>query len=122
MYETKDSGARAEFAGGMLRDTNNGKVRVDLCFPDDVPYDEQLIVRWGALMARGAEKYSARNWELGKGEPAYQRARESAMRHFMQWYLGEDDEDHAAAVCFNMQAAILFEGRRDESSGTTTSV
>jgi hypothetical protein len=32
------------------------------------------------------------------------RFRASAMRHFMQWFHGEMDEDHAAAVFFNLLA------------------
>lgn len=31
-FETKDSGQRAEFASGMVRDTQDGKVRYDLAF------------------------------------------------------------------------------------------
>ena len=27
------------------------------------------------------------------------------MRHFMQWICGEQDEDHAVAVMFNIQGA-----------------
>jgi hypothetical protein len=31
-----------------------------------------------------------------------ERFRESAARHFVQWMNGERDEDHAAAVVFNL--------------------
>jgi hypothetical protein len=34
-----------------------------------------------------------------------ERFKSSAMRHFMQWVSGEEDEDHAAAVLFNINAA-----------------
>ena len=57
------------------------------------------------LMARGAEKYDARNWEKFQTQEALDRAKSSAMRHFMQWMTNEADEDHAAAVYFNIMAA-----------------
>lgn len=111
-FVTKDSGVRAEFEGGMVRDSNAGKPRFDLITPLGVPYEEQLLTRWALLMGRGAEKYEDRNWEKGRGEAVYNRAVESAFRHFMQWLCGETDEDHAAAVLFNIQAAEYFRGRR----------
>lgn len=104
-YETKDSGQRIHWDSGMHRDTQTGKPRFDLCFPLDVPYDEQLFVRFAELMARGAEKYGDRNWEQANSEEEVRRFKGSALRHFMQWYLGEEDEDHAAAVLFNITGA-----------------
>jgi hypothetical protein len=101
-YVTKDSGVREEFESGMVRDTNKGKPRFDLLLPQDVPYEEQLLTRIAKLMARGAEKYGDRNWEKGASQAELDRAKDSAFRHFMQWISGEDDEDHAAAVYFNL--------------------
>jgi hypothetical protein len=57
-YETKDSGARAEFDSGMKRDTEDGKARFDLLLAEGVPYEAQLLTRFAELMARGAVKYS----------------------------------------------------------------
>jgi hypothetical protein len=62
-FETKDSGARVEFSTGMQRDVQDTKPRFDLICPKDLPYKEQMLTRWAELMQRGAEKYSARNWE-----------------------------------------------------------
>jgi hypothetical protein len=45
---------------------------------------------------------STRNWEKAKGQAELDRFRESARRHFSQWYYGELDEDHAAATFFNI--------------------
>ena len=104
-FVTKDSGERAEFDSGMRRDTDAGKARFDLLVPEGLPYSEQLLTRFAALMGRGAEKYTARNWELANSEEEYARFKASAFRHFMQWYTGERDEDHAAAVLFNLTAA-----------------
>lgn len=102
---TKDSGEHELYASGMVRDTEEGKARFDLLIPDDVPYAEQMLTRFAELLARGAEKYSARNWELARGEVELARYKSSALRHLMQWVSGETDEDHAAAVMFNLLAA-----------------
>ena len=40
-----------------------------------------------------------------EGPVEYERAWESAFRHFMQWYNGDRDEDHGAAVFFNINEA-----------------
>ena len=104
-FETKDSGAREEYDSGMRRDTEEGKARFDLTVPLGVPYSELMLTRWADLMARGAEKYTARNWELADSQKELDRYYSSAFRHFMQWLTGETDEDHAAAVFFNINCA-----------------
>jgi hypothetical protein len=101
-FVTKDSGERAEFDSGMVRDTNDGKARFDLLLPAGVPYEAQLLTRFADLMGRGAVKYDARNWEQASGQAELDRFRESALRHLMQWAAGATDEDHAAAVMFNL--------------------
>ena len=107
MYETKDSGKREQYSTGMQRDVNHGKDRFDLITPGDLPYSGQLLTRWAQLMGRGAKKYGEHNWEKASTQEELDRFRESAFRHFMQWFLGEDDEDHAAACLFNLQGAEL---------------
>lgn len=113
-FITKDSGERASFDSGMVRDTQTGKARFDLLIPAGVPYSELMLTRWADLMARGAEKYSARNWELAAGQEELDRCLASAFRHFMQYIAGETDEDHAAAAFFNISAAetIKYKMRR----------
>ena len=101
-FTTKDSGKRAEFESGMKRDTNEGKARFELLMPLGIPYKEQLLTRFAELMGRGAEKYSTRNWEQANSQVELERFKESAFRHFMQWQAGEADEDHAAAIMFNI--------------------
>ena len=103
-YTTKDSGKRQGYDSGMVRDTQEGKPRFEFLLTDQ-PYKEQLITRWAELMGRGADKYGARNWQLANSEEELERFKGSAMRHFMQWMCGEDDEDHATAVLFNINAA-----------------
>lgn len=98
MYETKDSGVRESFDSGMVRDTQKGKPRYDLCW-------KPLYKRWAELMGRGAEKYGDNNWMLAAGEAELTRFKASAERHLQQWLAGETDEDHAAAVIFNLAGA-----------------
>lgn len=95
-FVTKDSGERVNFESGMVRDTSNGKIRYDLVY---MP----MFKRWAELMTRGAAKYSANNWKQAAGQAELERFKESAFRHFMTWFLEEDNsEDHAAAVFFNI--------------------
>lgn len=101
-WVTKDSGERAAYDSGMVRDTEAGKARFDLLVPLGVPYEEQFLTRFADLLGRGAEKYSARNWEKANSQAELDRYKSSAFRHFMQWITGEVDEDHAAAVMFNL--------------------
>ncbi len=98
-FVTKDSGERQQFSTGMVRDTTAGKTRYDLVY---MP----MFKRWAEIMTRGAEKYTANNWMKAETEEELSRFRESAFRHFMQWFLNENpDEDHAAAVYFNIAGA-----------------
>lgn len=93
-----DSGARVEFPSGMHRDTDEGKPRFDL-----IPLP--MLRRWADHMAKGAVKYGDRNWELADSQAEVDRMKASAFRHFVQWLEGSTDEDHAAAVMFNVAAA-----------------
>lgn len=104
-WVTLDSGEREEYPSGMHRDTQAGKPRFDLLRPQGIPYPDQFLTRCAQLMARGAEKYGDRNWELANSEAELERFKASAERHLNQWLSGESDEDHAAAVFFNIMAA-----------------
>ena len=106
-----DTDTRQHFTGGGMRDVETGKPRFDLLCPERVPFEHQYLTRVAKLMGRGAEHYEDRNWEQFADDAAYQRARSSAFRHFMQWFNGETDEDHAASVFFNVQAAEYVAGR-----------
>lgn len=95
-YETKDSGERAVFGSGMQRDVTKDKIDYTLVL------DGPMFQRWAELMDRGARKYDKRNWMKARGPEEMARFKESAFRHFIQWYYGEGDEDHAAACIFNI--------------------
>lgn len=97
-FETLDSGERQNFESGMVRDTQEGKPRYDLI-------DEPMLTRWAELMARGASKYGENNWQKANSEEELQRFKASGFRHFIAWIRGDDDEDHAAGVMYNIMAA-----------------
>ena len=98
-YVIKDSGQRTKFESGMVRDVTTDKTNVSLVF------DGPMFWRWAVHLTKGAVKYAKRNWMKADGEEELERFKESACRHFMQWYRGEIDEDHAAAVFFNINGA-----------------
>lgn len=88
----------------MVRDTTAGKV--DFLNVRFGP----MFKRWAAHLTKGRAKYEdpepgVPNWTLAAGKEEWLRARESASRHFEQWLDGEIDEDHAAAVFFNINLA-----------------
>jgi hypothetical protein len=113
-FTIKDSGARQEFAGGMVRDTTEGKINyLSTRFGP-------MYRRWAAHLTKGRAKYpdpepGVPNWTLAAGPEELNRARESALRHFEAWLDGELDEDHAAAVFFNVNLAeyVLSKTTRD---------
>lgn len=101
----KDSGERREFASGAVRDRSENKSRPDLISPF-------ALMRVGRWLALGAEKYGARNWE--KGIPVSE-CWASLMRHVLKFGMGQEDEDHLAAIVFNAQAIMHYRetGRSD---------
>ncbi len=104
-YITKDSGNRQSYDSGMVRDTQAGKPTFHFLLTAEQPYEDQFLTRWAQLMERGASKYGERNWEHASSKEELERFKASALRHFMQWYTGESDEDHSAATAFNIAAA-----------------
>lgn len=101
----KDSGKRTQFASGMIRDVTTGKIDYSLVL------DGPLFRRWAAHLTAGAVKYAKRNWMQADGAEELARFKESALRHFLQWYWDETDEDHAAATTFNINGAEYVKER-----------
>ena len=62
-----------------------------------------LILEVAIHFEDGAKKYGERNWE--KGIPV-QRYIDSAIRHYLKWLRGDDDEPHDRAFCWNLMCAI----------------
>ena len=109
-----DPTSRVTFEGGGMRDSQNGKPRFDLLLPESIPFERQYLTRCALLLAKGADHYEDRNWEKFNGPDALSRAKSSAFRHFMQWITGEEDEDHAAAVFFNVMAVEYIKEKMSE--------
>lgn len=101
-FVVRDSGQRQEYPSGMRRDTTDGKPLYTL-----IP--RELLRRYAEHLTKGAEKYGRENWKLANSQEELDRFRDSAFRHFIQWMNGERDEDHLAAVIFNMWAADYVE-------------
>jgi len=106
-FTTKDSGKRQDYASGMRRDVQDNKARYDLVY-------EPMLTRWAELMARGAEKYGENNWQLANSPEELSRFRASAYRHFVQGMRGDTDEDHFAAVIFNLSAIVYLEDKLEK--------
>lgn len=100
LFITKDSGQRQEFSTGMVRDVQTDKPRYDLL-------DWPMLKRWAELMARGAVKYGENNWKKAATDEELNRFKASALRHLIQWFNGDTDEDHASAVYFNVAGAEM---------------
>ena len=112
-FTIKDSGKRAEFKSGMVRDTTEGKM--DFLLIRDGP----MFLRWAVHLTNGAIKYAKRNWMKASGPEELDRFRESAARHFEQWLRGDRDEDHAAATFFNINAAEYTRDKLNDLHKTT---
>lgn len=144
-YKLQDNGKRQEFAGGMVREPQDDKLRYDLAFDGPLfwmmyggKYEnlmqaaqdwyenqgldkagriifelalltpgglDEIIDRYAVLMARGAIKYSEGNWLKAQGEAELKRFKASFSRHFVKYLRGLTDEDHLAAIFFNLNGA-----------------
>lgn len=121
-FEIKDSGARQQFSSGMVRDTQAGKADFTRVL------DGPMFDRWAKHLTTGEVKYpdvapGVPNWTLADGEAEYVRFKKSAFRHFRQWLRGDRDEDHAAAVFFNVNGAEFVREKllaKAEANGSHT--
>ena len=98
-------GDRRVFASGMERDTAEGKGRFDLV-------SAHALFRLAKHYENGSKHHKDRNWELGAPLCTFY---DSAMRHLVKWMMRWSDEDHLAAVLWNVAAIVHFEelGRTD---------
>jgi len=101
-FKTLDSGKRAQYETGAVRDAGSNKGRFDL-----LPVN--ALKRLAQLYERGAVKYAARNWE--KGIPV-ERMFDSAIRHVFQALSGDQSEDHLAGAAWNILGIMEYEERR----------
>lgn len=85
-----------QFESGAVRDSDANKPRPDLISP-------WFLLRLGELMKKGAEHYGEHNW--CKGIPSSQYFA-SLYRHLLAYASGKTDEDHLAAMAFNVMGLI----------------
>lgn len=62
-----------------------------------------MLLEVSKHMEEGAKKYGERNWEKGLPVDCYI---DSAVRHYLKWRRGDDDEPHDRAFCWNMMCCI----------------
>lgn len=110
-FEIKQGGERKTFETGMQRDVDENKIMWSLV------YDGPMLTRYATHLTGGARKYSARNWMKAATAEEMERFRESAARHFAQWMAGDRDEDHMAAVVFNMNGMEYVRERLQRPAG-----
>ena len=94
--EILDSGERTEFATGAVRDMHEGKGRMDL-----LPWN--AIIEVSKHCEAGATKYGEHN--VDKGIPVHSLM-DSAMRHAAKHIIGQIDEPHLVAACWNLLWAL----------------
>lgn len=104
-FVVRDSGERQKFESGMSRDVTTGKVQIGRVF------DGPMLKRWAEHITKGATKYpdirpGVPNWTLASGEEELARFKDSAARHFWEWYTNSNpSEDSAAGIFFNVNGA-----------------
>ncbi len=94
-----DSGKRASFETGAVRDASDGKG-----WPSEIP--PIATEKMGKRFEDGAAKYSRGNWREGIPLSRYQ---DSITRHLLAWSKGQTDEDHLGAVLWNAACAAWTE-------------
>lgn len=107
-----DGGARQSFVTGAVREPHTKKGRYDLITPEGL----KRLAEWYEL---GAMKYSDRNWE--KGLPI-SNCLNSAFRHLVKYIAGAKDEDHLAAIAWNVFAIMHFEKHMPELQDIPTRI
>jgi len=107
-FETKDSGQRKVYTSGLHRDNGDKPLYTEVYYP--------LVKRHAELMMRGAVKYDRGNWKKACTEEDLQRFKDSLLRHTYQYLMGDQDEDHAAAILFNIYGCEMIEDKLKEGT------
>lgn len=107
----EDSGQRVTFSSGSMRDPSEGKIKWSRI------HIGPMARRWAQHLTTAEAKYpdpepGVANFSLIHTEEERIRYRESALRHFMSWYHGETNEDHASAVFFNVNGVEIIKAKQ----------
>ena len=65
--------------------------------------DETMLLEVSKHFEEGAKKYGENNWQKGIPESSYI---DSAVRHYLKWLRGDDDERHDRAFVWNIMCLI----------------
>ena len=75
-----------------------------MCFLDHHEWDLLTMLLEVAIhFEQGAEKYGENNWQKGLPVKSYIN---SAVRHYLKWLRGDNDEPHDRAFCWNILCAM----------------
>lgn len=94
-------------ASGVYREDESGKIDYSLL------RDGPMFKRWAQMLTAAIPKRGLRNWMNASTVEDYERFRRSACRHFEQWLAGETDEDHAAALFFNVNGVEYIKANEE---------
>lgn len=80
------------------------------------PYDalSTMFLEVAKHFEEGAEKYGENNWQKGLPVNCYIN---SAVRHYLKWVRGDDDEPHDRSFCWNIICAIWTCNHKPELNG-----
>jgi hypothetical protein len=104
--ELKDSGTRETIETGAMKEPSNGRGDFSL-LPFEVIWDDAIHYE------QGAKKYAPRNFE--KGIP-FSKCFSSAIRHMIQFWMGDKSENHLAAARWHMAALSFYLKRIDDGT------
>jgi hypothetical protein len=97
------------YESGVIRGDNTGKTDYTLAL------DGPLFERWAKLLTENVASKGKRNWMNARTREDYDRFRESFLRHALSVLRGDTDEDHYAAVCFNLNGMLYTEAASSSS-------
>ena len=95
---------KRQFDTGAQRDNDVGKPKMSL-----IPTEE--LVRVMQHYRNGGAKYGENNWKNGMTTSVFY---DSAQRHLLKWWMGEEDEDHLSAVVWNVMGAMWTQKNKPE--------
>ena len=73
------------------------------CNQSDFENMPTMLIEVSKHFENGAEKYGENNWQKGLPVKCYIN---SAVRHYLKWLWGDNDEPHDRAFCWNIMCAI----------------
>lgn len=94
-FEIKTEAPIITHSSGMTREDKSDKIRFDL-----IP--EWFLWRLAELYTKGAKNHAPRNWEKASTPEDLDLFIQAEWRHFMKHRRGDTDEDHLAALVFNL--------------------